>query len=239
LTFQIALILGSVFLGAFTQSLAGFGVALVTMAVLPGLLGIQTASPLVALLSLVLELVILVIYRRALNMRAVLPLALAAAVGIPLGVLLIGVISEDTVLFILGMVIAGFAIYALLGIRLPEMKHPGWAYGMGFLAGVLGGAYNTSGPPVVIYANCRRWEPAQFKTNLQGFFFISNILVVANHGLAGNITFEVWTLFLWALPALAGGILAGTFLSRRLSPEIFRKIVLLLLIVLGLCLASA
>lgn len=234
MTLELALILGSVFLGAFTQSLSGFGVALVTMAILPALVGIQTASPLVALISLALELSILIIYRSSFNLGAILPLALAAVVGIPIGVWLLGVVPEDIVITILGIVIAGYAVYALLGIRLPAMKHPAWAYSMGFLAGILGGAYNTSGPPAVIYANCRRWAPVEFKTNLQGFFFITNIFVIANHGLRGNLTVDVWTIFLWSLPAVTLGILAGIGLGRKLSPEMFRKIVLILLVVLGL-----
>ena len=53
---QTWLVAGVVFLGVFTQSLTGFGVALVAMAVLPDLIGIRVASPLVALVSLTIGL---------------------------------------------------------------------------------------------------------------------------------------------------------------------------------------
>ena len=41
----------AIFLAVFTQSLAGFGSALIAMALLPGIVGIQIATPLVALVK--------------------------------------------------------------------------------------------------------------------------------------------------------------------------------------------
>ena len=43
----------------------------------------------------------------------------------------------------------------------------------GFFAGILGGAYNTNGPPVVIYGSLRKWSPATFRATLQGYFFMA------------------------------------------------------------------
>ena len=80
------LFLATVFLAVFTQSLSGFGSALVAMAILPAILGVQTATPLVALMSLTLEVVILYQYRREIQIRKVLPLIAGAIVGIPTGV---------------------------------------------------------------------------------------------------------------------------------------------------------
>jgi len=46
---EVFLLISVVFCAVLTQSISGFGVALVAMAFLPGLLGIQVAAPLVAL----------------------------------------------------------------------------------------------------------------------------------------------------------------------------------------------
>ena len=224
----------TIFLAVFTQRLAGFGSALVAMAVLPGLIGIRTAAPLVALMSGTMELALLARYRRSLNWSSVWRLALASVAGIPLGVLALRRADERIILAALGLVIAGYALYALLNIRLPELRHPAWAYGFGFLAGMLGGAYNTSGPPAIIYGDGQRWEPAEFKSNLQGFFFLNNILVIASHALGGGLTGAVLGDYLWSLPAIALGIAAGISLDRFLDPHLFRKVVLCLLLVMGL-----
>ncbi|MBI4674020.1 MAG: hypothetical protein HY741_20430 [Chloroflexi bacterium] len=65
------------------------------------------------------------------------------------------------------------------------------------------------------------------------FFLVNNAIVLAGHGVSGNLAAHVWGYFFIALPALAGGIGAGLYLSRRIDPLRFRQIVQVLLIVLG------
>ena len=222
-----------IFLSVFTQSLTGFGSALVAMAVLPAMLGIQVAVPLVALMGLTIEVSLLLRYHAAFRLQAVWRLVAASIVGIPLGLLGLRQVDENIVLVILGGILVSYSLYALLNLRLPLMKHPAWAYGIGFLAGMLGGAYNTSGPPVVIYGDAQRWEPAEFKSNLQGFFLVTSLFVIAGHAISGNLTSPVGRSYLLALPVILLGIVAGTRLDGRLNPALFRKMVLVLLIVMG------
>jgi uncharacterized membrane protein YfcA len=222
-----------VFFAIFTQSVTGFGLALVSMPLLTAVLGIQTAAPLVALFGLVAEVILLFYYRHAFNFKVVWRLIVASAIGIPLGIWALRNIDEQIVLTVLGFIVGGYALYGLLNLRLPAIKQPVWAYSTGFLAGILGGAYNTAGPPVIVYGNCRQWPPDEFKSNLQGFFLLTGILVMGTHVLAGNYTSEVWRNTLVALPATAAGILAGLFLANKISAPMFRKLVLWLLLILG------
>lgn len=222
-----------IFLAVFTQSLTGFGSALVAMALLPALIGIRTATPLVALVGLTIEVALLLRYHAAFRLKSVWRLIVASLVGIPLGLLVLRRGDEHLALAILGCVLVGYALYALFEKPLPRLKSNAWAYSTGFAAGMLGGAYNTSGPPVVIYGDAQRWPPAEFKSNLQGFFFVTNIFVIAGHALSGNLTYRVWIGYLWVLPAIALGILLGMWLASRINPAVFRKLVLVLLIVMG------
>lgn len=227
------LLLFTIFLAVFTQSISGFGSALVAMAILPAILGIQITTPLVALVSLTLESVILYQYRHEIRFRKVIPLLLGAIIGIPIGVTLLKQVNEVYVLAILGTVIAGYAIYALLNVKLPALSNALWAYLTGFISGVLGGAYNTSGPPVIIYGDCRRWSPGEFKGNLQGFFLVSTFIVVITHWLSGNFTSEVLHLYLLTLPAIVIGLIAGFLVSRYMPAATFRKVILWLLVLMG------
>lgn len=231
---EILILIIVVFFAVLVQTFSGFGVALVSMAFLPGLMGIQQASPLVALVALTLEAILLVRYRLNIDLKAVRPLVLASLFGIPIGVWALQGFDEDLVLRVLGIVISGYALYALLQFRLRELLHPVWGIIAGFLAGILGGAYNTSGPPVILFADCKRWQPAEFKANLQGFFLVSDLFVVATHVVSRNFTAQVWQSYLWCLPAIAAGIVLGVLLSRMFKPATFRKVVLVLLVVLGL-----
>jgi uncharacterized protein len=223
-----------IFLAVFTQSLSGFGIALVSMAMLPGLLGIQVATPLVALVAITLETTLLIRYHASINLRAVRPLIMATVVGIPIGVLALRRVDEEIALTVLGVVIAGYALYALSNLKIPELRRSSWAYLAGFLSGLLSGAYNTGGPPVIIYGNARRWQPAEFKSNLQGLFVVNDILVITSHALSGNFTPEIWRIYLWSIPVIAVAILAGLSLDKYLNPTIFLKVVLVLLVILGI-----
>ena len=222
-----------IFLGSLTQSLTGFGSALVAMALLPPLLGLDVASPLVAGIALGLEVLMLIRYREALRINSIWPVLAASLIGAPLGVYFLSRIEERIALLVLGILISGYALYALFGLRLPELTHPLWAWGTGLISGMLGGAYNTSGPAVVIYGNCRRWDAAEFKSNLSGFFVINSLMVTSSHLFSGHYSVDVTYFFLFAVPAMVLGFIAGQTLERWISPPIFRKMVLILLVTLG------
>jgi uncharacterized membrane protein YfcA len=222
------------FLAVFVQSSIGFGIALVAMPLMVGLLGIQISAPLVALMAFVAEIFIFIRYREALNLRVVLQLTIAAVIAVPLGVYALSNIDEAIITTLLGIILVVYALYALFSPSLPQLSGRIWAYSFGFVAGMLGGAYNTPGPPVIIFGNCRGWPPDEFKGNLQGFFLVSSVTVVAAHAFSGNYSREVMQYLLVSLPGVAVGLVSGFLLSSRLNAEIFRKIVLVILILLGL-----
>jgi hypothetical protein len=223
----------AIFLAVFTQGFTGFGSAMIAMALLPDLVGIRVATPLVALVAEVFEVYMLLRYHHSMKVRTIWPIVAAALVGIPFGLLFLKRVDENLVLRVLGALIVGYPLYALSGLRLPELKRRRWRYGAGFLAGLLGGAYNVSGPPVILYGTARRWPPMEFKANLQGFFVFSSFFTLLGHFISRNITPQVWENFWISLPALVIGGLLGTSLDRFLNPERFRKIVLVVLVILG------
>lgn len=176
----------------------------------------------------------LIRYREAMVFRSVWTLLAAGVIGIPIGVFYFVRVDEELALFVLGVVILMYALYALIGFRLPKLSYPAWVWVFGITGGMLGGAYNTSGPPVILYGNCREWQPDEFKSNLAGFFLVGSIMAAFTHWANGNITSTVGSLFLQTLPALLLGFILGQFLDRWLKPEVFRRIVLILLIALGI-----
>jgi len=217
----------------FTQALTGFGSALVSMAVLPPLLGLRATAPLVALMAGTIEIGLLLRYRSALRFASVKWLGAAMIVGIPLGVLGLRAVPERLALAMLGAVLCSYSLYAFFSPRLPELRPRIWAPVLGLLAGALGGAYNTSGPPLVIYGHSRRWSPDEFKGNLQGLFLVIDVVVVLSHLAAGNLTAKVLGSYVWAAPGLLVGIVLGLILERRLDPALFRRLVLIVLFVMG------
>ncbi|MFQ3584726.1 MAG: sulfite exporter TauE/SafE family protein, partial [Cyanobacteriota bacterium] len=88
----------------------------------------------------------------------------------------------------------------------------------------------------IIYANCRRWEPERFKSNLQGLFLSNLGTVMLSHTLQGNYTPQVLRLLGLGLPAIVIGFVTGLWLSRWIHPVQFRRLVLMSLVGIGLML---
>jgi len=230
------LIAALVFVAAFAQSLTGFGFALIIMPLLTMLLGVRTAAPVVALVAITVYTVNIVRYRRAINVPEVLRLGLASAAGVPLGIWVLANASEDVVMRVLGAILVAYAGYALAGPEVRRELSRGWAYPAGFLAGCLGGAYNTPGPPLIIYGSVRMWTRDEFRAVLQVLFFVNASLVVASHALAQHLTKQVLVYYLLAVPALLAGILLGSIVDRRIDQSQFRTIVMVMIVLLGLAL---
>lgn len=223
-----------IFLASFTESLSGFGVSLVAMALLPFLISLRLATPLVAVVSILVDLSVFLRYRQSLDLRAIWQMTLAAIFGIPLGLYFLSNLDERVTLTLLGIVLTIYALYALLGKQLLQLTHPLWAYLAGFLGGILGGAYNAFGPPVIIYADSRAWPPKMFKSNLTGYFVLCSMVVLVSHAIGGNLTPQVMSIFWSSLPFMIAGLLVGFSLDRWLKPQVFRQIVLVLLLLMGL-----
>lgn len=192
-----------------------------------------SAAALVALFVFPLQMIIMWRYRHALNIRPFWRVLVGIIIGTPVGVLLLERLDERVILSALGVLLIAYALYSLLRPRLPEIHHPAWAYGCGLAAGMLGGAYNTGGPPVVIYGTSLGWDSEQFKANLQALFLINSVLVIGAHVAAGHVTALVFENLLVALPVTVFGTLVGFWLSRRINEAAFRKAVLLLLLAVG------
>lgn len=231
--FQIVGVVAAIFFSAFTQAVTGFGSALVGIPLLSQITGVKVAAPLLALLSIPMNVTLLVLERRAFEWRAVWRLIAAALVAIPLGIFAVSALGERIVLGGLGVVLIGYALYAWFAPRLPELKHPLWSYVFGAASGLLAGSYSVGGPPVVIYAACKRWEPDEFRGNLQAVFLIENVVVIAGHVSQGDYTPQVLGLLWYGVPALIIGIGLGIVLDRFIPDALFRKLVLILLVGLG------
>ncbi len=228
------LVLVVVFASTLPRSAFGFGNALIAMPLLVLLIGVREASPLVALSGSVISILMLVRGWQALQWKETLVLLAASLPGIPLGLLLLTSVPEDIVKSILGLILIGFGLYNLLGIQLPSLSSRWLAVPFGLLAGILGGAYNTNGPPIVIYAVIRGWTKDQFRASLQGFFLISNLLIIAGHGLTGLWTREIGCYFLGVILPVGLAVYLGDRLSTRFSQELFNRIIYYFLILTGI-----
>ena len=231
LTLLILLIL---FIAMLVRSIFGFGDAVLAMPLLTLIIDLRLATPLFALVAGTMAATIAYRQRQDIEIGAVWRLVIASALGIPVGLFILTNAPEQVVKSILGSLLILFGLYNLTHPRLFRLSHLGWSYPFGFIAGVLGGAYNTNGPPIVIYGSLRRWSPVEFRATLQGYFVMTSFFIIAGHGLAGLWTVWVWQLYILALPVVFTAVLLGSFFNQRLPTHRFDQFIYLLLIILGL-----
>jgi uncharacterized membrane protein YfcA len=233
------LLAGLVLAAAFTQGAIGFGFGLLVMALLPRLMPLAEAVGTVALMGIFVNGFLFWRTRRSFRLADVAPLYLGAAMGLPLGVLLLRNLDPDPATRALGAFLVVYSLWALLvewrpapGPRGPAWGR-GWAVPAGFLAGILGGAFATGGPPVIVYAHARRWPPDAFKALLQGFFVAATATHLVLLAGASILTPSLAGHAVPFLPLLPLGVWLGARWGERLAPVAFRRLVLAALFALG------
>ncbi len=226
---QTLAVLAVLFASTFIRATFGFGDALLAMPLLTVLIGLRGATPLVALVAGVIAASILLRHWRDVQLRSAWRLVASSALGIPLGLLLLKGVHETAATLLLGAGTFAYAAYALLHPRMRSLDSERAAFPFGFVAGILGGAYNVNGPAVVIYGTLRRWPPATFRATLQGYFLLTNALIMAGHCAAGLWTRPVLGLFLCALPVVIAAVLAGERAQRTIPRGRFDRAILVLL----------
>lgn len=226
-----------VFVASFARSALGFGDALIAMPLLVLVVGLRTAAPLVALVATTIAIVILWRNWLVVDFRVSWRIILASCAGIPIGLLLLTNISEQRMQAVLGVLLIAFALYNLLQPRVTmQQERWGLAYVFGFWAGVLGGAYNTVGPLLVVYGQLRRWSPVQFRVTLQSCFLPTYFVIVVGHAVKGLLTPDVLTLYSLALPMVFLAIYLGGRFNLRMSREHFTRSINIALVLMGLVL---
>ena len=228
------LVAAVLFAAAFVRSAVGFGDAVVAMPLLAMAVGLKTASPLVAFVGPTISLLILAGSWRKVEFKAAGRLIAATLLGIPVGIYGLARLPEAPLKIALGLVILLYGVFGLVRPRAKLKNEKAWMpWALGASAGVLGGAYNTNGPPIVAYGMLRGWPPESFRATLQGYFLPTGLAILAGHGIAGLWTGTVLKLFVYSLPAIVLGVLLGGLLHKKLTHEIFAKLVYIALAIMG------
>jgi uncharacterized protein len=221
---------------SFVHGLAGFGIGLVSLALLPLLMSPVTAVVLMTIYALVFSLAVFLPLRREVEARALALLVAGTIAGTPLGVWLLAVLPGPVLTRMIGATLIVIVLLEWLGVYPERVAGRRWALGAGLLAGVAGGAVGTPGPPVVLYTAARGWPPRAVKSTLQAFFVVNQGLILAGYWWAGLLTREVWHVTAVFLIPAALGVVAGVALFNRVDQASFRKIVFAVIFVSGVVL---
>ncbi len=237
---EIVLLALVIFLATLTNSTFGFGFNIVGMSLLTLYFKLSLVAPLIPILSLSTNLLVVYRSRKEIKYKSIVILILAATVAIPLGIWMGTYSSQDPfynrlVRTTIGFSIIGIALFNLLVPVVPLLKGNKATPIFGFLAGLMGGAFNITGPPIVIYGLFKRWDPQVFRATLQAFFAYANGVIILGHLYAGNMKdprlFYFW---LVSIPVIFIGTPIGKYINSQFKdPVKFRNYVYYIMLVLG------
>ncbi|XTZ14191.1 sulfite exporter TauE/SafE family protein [Micromonospora echinospora] len=215
---------GIVLLGAFAQSVSGFGFALVAVPLLATAIDPRTAVVVAALTNIGLTVVAAARDRRHVRWRVTGALTAAALVGVPAGLLVLVTLPERLLSALIAVVVLGCVVLVWSGARLRTGAVGIGAIGV--LVGVLTAATGTNGPPLVAAFHSLGYDPRTFRATLAAVFSGAGLIALAGFALAGRIDAEVLRLSLVTLPAVPLGWWLGNLVFDRIAPAVFRRIVL-------------
>ncbi len=223
-------------LASFAQGLTGFGFALISIPLLSLLIDVKHAVPLGALCGLVINIYLAVELNEHIKYLELKNLILGAVIGIPIGVIFLTQANTDLIKDILGVVILVFVLFSITNVFKRSGLNRRWGYLFGFLSGIFGGAFNTNGPPILVYFYLQGWDKNKQKASITGFFIITTIIIVSSHFISGLTTVGVLKDFIIYLPFILIGLIAGSRLFKKVSTEIFQKIIMVGLLAISILL---
>jgi uncharacterized protein len=222
------------FAGAAVQSASGMGFALVLSPALFAVMDPEEAVTAVLLLGAALCVLVLIESRRVATYglgRLLVP----AVPGLLVGVLVLAVLSKESLQVSVGLAVIAAAAWQLrhrATLRIP-------ATAAGFLSGVLTTSISINGPPLALWLESQSVPPPRFRATLAASFLILDIAGIAL--IASREGADV--IDPGRVGPLLGCVLAGYALGavgfRRLDAERFSTVVLSVVICTGLASVAA
>jgi uncharacterized membrane protein YfcA len=108
---------------------------------------------------------------------------------------------------------------------------------VGWVSGILGGFAMVHGTLPTIWCSLRGWDKKRSRYIYQPYILVTGVLVMVCVGTTSQFDLsELLLPLLVAAPAMALGLWAGTRVFDRISEELFRRLVLWLILVSGISL---
>jgi uncharacterized protein len=229
----------AVFAGAFVSGMAGFAFSAVAGAILFHVFQPSEAVPLMMACSVGVQASTLLTLRQHMRWRESLFLIAGGLLAMPIAVFLLQSADTRSLQMAFGGLITAYAAYSLFRpalSHLPTMDHQGRNILIGFGGGLIGGLTAMPGALPTIWCDMHGMPKDQQRGLVQPFIAAMQVsalvLLLTRHELPSNILIDLAV----SLPPLAAGTMLGVLMFRRINEALFRRIVLIMLLVSGLSL---
>ena len=162
----------------------------------------------------------------------------AASLGVVIffSTMLVSYVQTDLLVVALGAVIVIFSATSLAYTPpvIPDRHDPIAQLIGGSVSGLIGGLTTIWGPPMVMYFMARRVEKDDFVRATGALLLIGSIPLLIGYIVSGTMDGPTARMSALMVPPMLLGFWVGERLRSRLKPEVFRKILLVVFLLMGL-----
>jgi uncharacterized protein len=225
------------FIGGLSSGLTGFAMGVVLSGIWLHVIAPSQTAILIVGYGLLTQSYAVWKLRHALSWRKVAPFIAGGAVGVPIGTMLLTHVNPAHLRTGIGVVLVLYAGYSLAR---PAFKLPPFGIAadgvIGILNGVLGALAGLTGITVAVWCQLRSWTKDVQRAVFQPVNLVTIVIAAVSLAFAGAVTAEIVELYLLGLPFLLIGLWSGFKLYGRLDDAVFRKVILVFVLLSGLAL---
>lgn len=219
----LAALAAAVLSGA-VRGFSGFGSALVYIPLMSAAYGPQVAAASFLLIDVATGFVFLGTLWRKAVWSEILPLAAAAVFAAQFGALILQYADPTALRWAISLIVLAVVTLLASGWRYDGRPQLAVTLVVGLFAGLLGGALQMSGPPIILYWLGGGHAPAVIRANFLTYFSLFSSGVTITYAIKGFITAVVIGLALLVGPAHVLAMWAGSRLFRLASERAYRTI---------------
>jgi len=217
-----------IFLTGLSKSGFGGGLGVVSVPALSVFVEPQFAVA--VLMPILIGIDVLVVWRYRHNWRqdVVFAMVPGALFGLVLGLATFQWMNADLIRFAVGLLALAFVTQHVFA-HSREIRHGAdrrsGAFAFAALSGFASYVAHAGGPPVKGYLLRQQMDKSTFVGTNTMFFFSMNALKTVSYTLSGLLSFESLMVSLSVSPVLLLGVLAGTYLHKRVDQRLFTALV--------------
>ena len=224
--------------GGFINGLSGTGTALFALGFYLVVLQPVTAVAIVAFMSILAGLQGLWVVRHAIaaNPKRLLRFLIPGLAGVPLGLLLLDLIDARSLRIAIAALLIMYGGYFTFRTALPAFsRDTPWLDALvGGIGGVLGGAASVAGAIPSMWLSLRPWPKAEVRAVLQPYNFAVLSTMVTLLFLKGAFDATAIRALIVTVPCGLIAAQIGIFVFRRLSDDMFRRLLIILTLLMGI-----
>jgi uncharacterized membrane protein YfcA len=232
-TFDTVLVVGTAFIAGVMRGFSGFGAALIIAPVLALAVGPRAAIPAIMIVMVVTSLQLVPRAWKDANWPVVIPLSIGGSIGIPIGAWLLIVIDPEIIRRSISVVVVFFAVMMLIGWRYRGNIGPAVSAFAGGIGGFISGAAAAGGPAVIMFLLAGPENAARNRAAIILYFFFSQGIALVVYWFGDLMTLKTLWIALPMVPTIVLGTWLGEKMFGKASDQLYRRIALACLLIIG------